>query len=368
MLGYVKEIDQKAMQRMGATVNYEYGDLVGWSGIENSYESTLRGEKGVSYYQVDAFGREAGKIERQENILPYPGNNISTTLDVSLQQLLEKELNGKRGVGIVSRPETGEILAYVSAPDYKPDLFTGLISNSDWQSVIADTNRPLLDRVANGTYPPGSIFKMLVAIALLEKNLITTQTEVFCTGSYEFYDRAFGCWNENGHGIVNLEQAIVQSCDVYFYQAIQKIKLDELAQVAKQFGIGLITHIDLPTEMKGLMPTRQFMNKLHGRWGWSKGALLNMAIGQGEILVTPLQMVRYINMLATKGKTRTLHIVKEKGDEIPEPIFSNQSWELMHKYMGKVVSAPKGTGRRSNPKIPGLKIYGKTGTADLKQN
>ena len=364
VLGYVKEIDQKAMQRMGATVNYEYGDLVGWSGIENSYESTLRGEKGVSYYQVDAFGREAGKIERQENILPYPGNNISTTLDVSLQQLLEKELNGKRGVGIVSRPETGEILAYVSAPDYKPDLFTGLISNSDWQSVIADTNRPLLDRVANGTYPPGSIFKMVVAIALLEKNLITTQTEVFCTGSYEFYDRTFGCWNENGHGKVNLEQAIVQSCDVYFYQAIQKIKLDELAQVAKQFGIGVITHIDLPTEMKGRMPTRQFMNKLHGRWGWSKGALLNMAIGQGEILVTPLQMVRYINMLATKGKTRTLHIVKEKGDEIPEPIVSNRSWELMHKYMGKVVSAPKGTGRRSNPKIPGLKIYGKTGTAE----
>jgi len=364
VLGYLKEIDRQSIEKLGEDNQYEYGDLIGWSGIEKNYESSLRGKKGVTYYQVDAFGREAGEIFGQENILPYPGKNITTTLDVSLQQLLETELRGRRGVGIVSRPETGGILAYVSAPNYNPDLFTGLISNSDWQSVIADTNRPLLDRAANGIYPPGSIFKMVVAIALLEKKLINPQDEIFCPGSYDFYDRTFGCWNQNGHGKINIEQAIVQSCDVYFYEVIQKIKLDELAEAAKQFGFGLETYIDLPSEMKGIMPTQQFMNRLYGRWGWSQGALLNMAIGQGEILVTPLQMARYINMLATKGKTRTLHIVQNKNHNIPEPNISNRSWNLIQKYMSKVVTAPQGTGRLSNPKIPGLKIWGKTGTAE----
>jgi len=137
-----------------------------------------------------------------------------------------------------------------------------------------------------------------------------------------------------------------------------------LAEVAKQFGFGLETYIDLPSELKGIMPTRQFMNRLYGRWGWAQGALLNMAIGQGEILVTPLQMARYINMLATKGKTRTLHIVQNKNHNIPEPDISIGSWNLIQDYMSKVVTAPKGTGRRSNPKIPGLKIWGKTGTAE----
>ncbi len=179
MLGYLKEIDRQSIEKLGEDNQYEYGDLIGWSGIEKNYESSLRGKKGVTYYQVDAFGREAGKIFGQESILPYPGKNTTTTLDVSLQQLLETELRGRRGVGIVSRPETGGILAYVSAPNYNPDLFTGLISNSDWQSVIADTNRPLLDRVANGLYPPGSIFKMVVAIALLEKKISILRMKYF---------------------------------------------------------------------------------------------------------------------------------------------------------------------------------------------
>ena len=364
VLGYLKEIDKQQIEKLGKDNQLEYGELVGWSGIEKNYESSLRGKKGVTYYQVDAFGREAGKVGEKENILPNPGKNITTTLDVSLQQLLETELRGRRGVGIVSRPETGGILAYVSAPNYNPEFFTGLISNTDWQSVVADTNRPLLDRAANGLYPPGSIFKMVVAIALLEKKLINPQIEILCEGSYEFYDRTFGCWNENGHGKINLEQAIVQSCDVYFYQMVQKIKLDELAETAKQFGIGLETYIDLPYELKGIMPTKQFMNRLYGRWGWAQGAMLNIGIGQGEILVTPLQMSRYINMLATKGKARTLHIVKNKNHNIPEPDISIESWNLMQDYMSKVVTAPKGTGLRSNPKILGLKIWGKTGTAE----
>ena len=364
VLGYLKEMDQNMIQAMVTEGNYEFGDLIGWAGLEREYESELRGAKGVTYYQVDAYGREAGKLADAENILPQPGKDIATTLDISLQELLEKEFNGKAGVAIVSRPKTGGIMAYVSAPDYTPDLFTGLISSADWQSVIADPKRPLLNRVANGTYPPGSIFKMVVAIALLEKKLISPQMEIFCSGSYDFYDRTFGCWKEYGHGKMNLEQAIVQSCDVYFYQVIQKIKLNDLAEVARQFGFGIETDIDLPAEMKGRMPDRAFMNRIHGRWGWSKGALLNISIGQGEILVTPLQMAAYTNVLATRGNTPPLHIVQPRSGWIDPPKVSPRSWRLIQNYMHKVVTDPKGTGRRSDPKITGVKISGKTGTAE----
>lgn len=364
VLGYLKEIDQGMIKGMGYQSNYQHGDLMGWSGLERQYEHRLRGEKGVAYYQVDAFGREAGYVDGHEKILPNPGNNIHTTLDVSLQALLESEFKKKKGTAIVSNPKTGGILAYVSAPDYKPDLFTGMISNKDWQTVIADPNRPLLNRVTNGTYPPGSIYKMVVGVELLEKRLVTMDWSVFCSGDYEFYDRTFRCWNEYGHGKINLEQAIVQSCDVYFYQAIQNVDIDDLAYRSKQLLYGIQTAIDLPTEMKGRVPNRQFMNKLYGRYGWSKGAMLNLSIGQGELLVTPLQMVAYVNLLATRGKTYPLHLVHKQETMIEAPSIRNETWRLIKDYMELTITQSKGTGRRSNPKIPGLIIGGKTGTAE----
>ena len=269
ILGYLKEIDNETLSNHEQLNSYQFGDLIGWSGIEKKYESILRGEKGVSYHQVDAFGREAGKINDQDNIFPIPGNNIKTTIDIPLQSLVESQLNNKKGVIIVSKPKTGEILSYVSAPDYEPDLFTGLVSNQDWRAVTSDSSRPLLNRATNGIYPPGSIFKMVVAFEILEKELLSPEWSVNCTGEYEFYDRIHRCWAEDGHGKINLEQAIVQSCDIYFYESIQKIKLDDLAKRAIQFGHGLQSNIDLPNEMLGTMPDRNYMNNLYGKWGWA---------------------------------------------------------------------------------------------------
>ncbi|NCG34529.1 MAG: hypothetical protein GWO78_00825, partial [Dehalococcoidales bacterium] len=270
VLGYLKELDQEFLSYNKNNSDYQFGDLIGWSGLESKYEYILRGKKGVSYYQVDAYGREAGKIKGQKNISASPGNDIITTLDLELQELLEKELNDIKGAGIVSNPKTGGLLAYVSSPDYPPDLFTGLIATKDWETVITDKDKPLLDRVSNGLYPPGSIYKMIVAVELLERKLVTESWEVFCPGYYEFYDRTFKCWNENGHGNVNLEKAIVESCDVYFYQAIQKVEIDNLSERSKMFHHGKKTNIDLPSEMKGRVPTYNYMNKKYGKWGWSK--------------------------------------------------------------------------------------------------
>jgi len=364
VLGYLKEID-KEMINNSQTNQYSFGDLAGWSGIEKKYENKLRGQKGVSYYQVDAYGREAGEVDGYDNILPQPGQNINTTLDIDLQLLVEEIYANKKGAAIVSIPNTGEILAYVSSPDYNPSLFTGMVSSKEWQEIVSDPDRPLLNRAANGLYPPASIFKMVVAIELLEKKLVNKSWSVFCTGKYEFYDRVHKCWDKNGHGTVNIESAIAQSCDVFFYESIQKVRLDELEKRSKEFLHGVPTNIDLPSEMKGRVPNRKYMNKLYGRYGWSTGAMLNIAIGQGEILVTPIQMMAYINLLANKGNVKNLHLVTPNLLSINNNVsISDDTWKIIHNSMRKVIYDTKGTGKLSNPKINNVNVYGKTGTAE----
>ena len=364
VLGYLKEVNQEMIDNY-KIAKYSYGDLVGWAGIEKQYESSLRGEKGVTYYQVDAFGREAGTVDTYDDLISEPGNNINTTIDLEMQFLIEELYKDKKGAAIISKPKTGEVLAYLSSPDYDPDLFTGLVSSKDWQNVVSDPDRPLLNRVSNGLYPPGSIYKMVVAIELLEKKLVDKEWTAHCKGEYEFYDRVHKCWDENGHGVVNVEAAIAQSCDVYFYEAIQKVRLDNLEKRSMDFYHGVPTDIDLPSEMKGKVPNRKYMNKLYGRYGWSTGAMLNISIGQGEVLVTPIQMAAYTNILATRGIPKNLHLVNPKINENVKPLsVSSKTWDIIHYSMKEVVNGKKGTGKLSNPNISGVLVSGKTGTAE----
>ena len=364
VLGYLKEVNQEMIDNY-KIAKYSYGDLVGWAGIEKQYESSLRGEKGVTYYQVDAFGREAGTVDTYDDLISEPGNNINTTIDLEMQFLIEELYKDKKGAAIISKPKTGEVLAYLSSPDYDPDLFTGLVSSKDWQNVVSDPDRPLLNRVSNGLYPPGSIYKMVVAIELLEKKLVDKEWTAHCKGEYEFYDRVHKCWDENGHGVVNVEAAIAQSCDVYFYEAIQKVRLDNLEKRSMDFYHGVPTDIDLPSEMKGKVPNRKYMNKLYGRYGWSTGAMLNISIGQGEVLVTPIQMAAYTNILATRGIPKNLHLVNPKINENVKPLsVSSKTWDIIHDSMKEVVNGKKGTGKLSNPNISGVLVSGKTGTAE----
>jgi len=366
-LGYLKEIDKKTLQSFGENSQMKYGDLVGGSGLEKEYEELLQGEKGIEFFEVDAYGREARKISADNARHPHPGQNLHTTLDIDLQRLLENEFKGKKGAGIVSNPKTGGILAFLSSPDYSPDLFTGLIEEQEWASIIGDSGRPLLNRASNGTYPPGSIFKMIVMAALMDQDLVANNWETNCTGSYEYGDRTFNCWEEFGHGAVNLEKALIQSCDVYFYRVIQRLNINKLAEYSRLFGLGRATEIDLPSEMLGRVPDRSYLNRLYGRRGWARGNLLNLSIGQGELLVTPIQMAVYINYLATRGNTPKLHFI----DLLPESFekysvvnLKNNIWSVLEKAMEKVITDEKGTGRAADPHIPGLKIAGKTSTAE----
>jgi len=364
VLGYVKEIDRSFLENINSDLQYDVGDLIGWQGIEKQYEHLLKGVKGVSYYQVDAFGREVGSVKGIDNIKPFPGEDLYTTIDLGLQKNIEISMSKYKGVALITDPLTGEILSFVSSPDFSPEIFTGNTTLREWRNLVNDVRKPLLNRITNGLYPPGSTFKMITAIALLEGLMIEEDEKIECSGIYQFGDRLFKCWKISGHGKVNLDQAIAQSCNIFFYQAVQRISMNRFINLCRNFGFGFKTGIDLPTELTGLLPTRDYMNKRYTSRGWSRGHLLNMALGQGDLLVTPIQLSVYINKIATSGETFIPHFnLKKTPEPVSEIILKNQTWTYIQKYLFNTANSVNGTGIAANPNINGLKVYGKTGTA-----
>jgi len=365
ILGYVKEVDKTVRATIKDKSQYELGDMIGWNGLEKKYESYLKGRRGVYFYEVDALGREVGYVEDLPSKKPEPGKNIITTLDINIQKRLENLMERSRGVILVGVPETGEILGAVSAPDFKPDLFTGLMLEQDWQNVLKDPDKPLINRFNQGLYPPGSIVKMITAATLLNNQEFDPEFEQICEGYYQYGDRIFGCWSDLGHGGMNLTSAMLNSCDVYFYKTTQYFDLDILSNSFRKFGFGQPSQIDISGESSGLVPTTSFMNKRYGRYGWSKGALLNISIGQGELLVTPIQVFNYVNLLATRGIAQTPHFVRV--DQLPEnihPKLESNIWDRIVSDMRAVIVDEKGTGKSAQPNVPGFKVFGKTGTAE----
>ena len=365
LFGYVKEIDRAIRNNLSNKKLYELGDLVGWSGLEKQYENYLMGKRGTYFFEVDASGREVGSASELVDTRPDPGYNIQTTIDLGLQIYIEKLLDNRKGVVLVGMPQTGQILAAASAPDYTPDLFTGMMTEAKWKSVKNNPNTPLINRYIQGTYIPGSIVKMISQIAILRYGNLDSDITHSCLGFYQFGDRIYGCWVTDGHGEVNITQAMAMSCDVFFYKAIQQIDIDKLYNVFKQFGFGSKTNIDIPNESRGLVPNRDYLMKRYGKYGWSKGTLLNLAIGQGEILVTPIQVLNYINLIATRGNSPSCHFVMV--DNLPtnsKPKLEEEHWEQVYEGLSSAIISKKGTGRKSDPVIDGLKVYGKTGTAE----
>tara|TARA_B100000287_G_scaffold85955_1_gene78563 strand:+ start:1138 stop:2892 length:1755 start_codon:yes stop_codon:yes gene_type:complete len=365
ILGYVKEVDRGIRNSLNKKNDYELGDVIGWSGLERKYESYLKGKHGVQFFEVDAFGREVGFVDDFPPRDPEPGNDIITTIDMNIQNSLEKAMINKRGVIIVGLPKTGEILGAVSMPDYKPDLFTGRITEQDWREILNHPDKPLVNRFNQGLYPPGSIVKMITEVALLENINFDPLTKIKCDGTFQFGDRIFGCWYTNGHGEMDLSSAIAFSCDIFFYKTIKYYDFDILSDFYKKFGFGRLTGVDIQGESRGVVPTIDYMNKRYGRFGWSKGSLLNYSIGQGELLVTPIQVFNYTNLLATKGKTYKPHFVKDYSPVPSDTIdIPNETWDKIILDMAKVISDEKGTGKAADPKKLNAKVFGKTGTAE----
>ena len=371
-IGYLREVSPKDIEK-SKDFKYHQGDLIGWKGIERQYENILRGKRGVKYIQVNAWGQAVGAYPGKEGIPAKSGNDLYLTIELGLQQLTENLMQDHPGVIIIMNPENGEIYSMVSFPDYSPNLFSGIISPKDWASLRDNLDRPLYNRITNGLYPPGSTFKMIATIAALENNIVDPSHKFFCSGKYRLGRREFKCWNKYGHGNVDMETAIVQSCNVYFYNLIRKMNIDLWAKYVKMFGFGEKTGIDLPNENPGVFPNSKYLDKKYGKNKWTEGFKLNQVIGQGDVIATPIQLAKYISAISTKGDLvkphlglkykkldksgyQSLDFKKERIGEISE-----STWEFIQNALSKVIYAPRGTG--SKARVKGMEVFGKTGTA-----
>ncbi len=371
LLGYTNEINQSSMEKF-ARYGYKSGDIIGIKGIERSYENILKGRKGERFIRVNALGKDFGE-DFSKTIEPLRGNDLYLTIDWKLQTYVESLFRDISGCAITLNYKTGEILAFVSKPDYDTDIFSGVLREEDWESISTDTLKPLFNRLVQAQYPPGSVFKIISAIAGLEEGLITPDMTFHCSGYYRLGHRAFKCWKGDGHGDVNVVQALEGSCNIFFYNLIQKIGLETWLKYAEMFGFGQLSGIDIPEESPGLLPDRNYMNARYGKSGWGTGNLLNLSIGQGEILVTPVQLATYISAIAGAGSYIRPHLVQAYWDQEKSklvhldvvqknlPDISESTWAIIHQGMHDVVQGKNGTAKAAN--IPGMNIHGKTGTA-----
>jgi penicillin-binding protein 2 len=369
IFGYTKEIGRESLDKNREV--YSIGDKVGFNGLEKSYEKLLKGEQGKEYFVVNSRQRIVGKYNEGKNDIPaIKGSDLVTTIDYETQKVAEELFKNFKGSVVAIEPTTGEILAYVSAPQYNLSDFADVTSTELWDSLRLDKDKPLFNRAAISMYPPGSTFKMLMAIAALDEGIVNPSYTVNCKGGMQYGNRFFKC--THFHGRINMQQAIEQSCNTYFYQLVLKIGIDNLHKYSSQFGLGKKTGVDLSPESKGLIPSREYYDRVYGKGKWTNGYLLSLGIGQGEIITTPIQLAQYTSLLANWGTTKTPHFAKGyidshsnefipfKYDSIKANV-SKRSLKLVRDGMFDVVNSDKGTAKWI--RIDSIKIAGKTGTA-----
>jgi penicillin-binding protein 2 len=369
LLGYAGEINDIELDSLAAS-GYRPGDLIGRSGVERTYEEILRGQDGAEFVVVNAGGQRVSTLREGPPRLPVPGHDVVLTVDYKVQQALETAMaNVARGAAVAIDPRDGGILGLVSRPAFDPNEFSVGISRDRWHELTSGGENPLLDRAIQGVYPPGSTFKVVTMLAALRAGVAEPETRLNpCPGHYYFGNRTFMCWKHEGHGSLDFVGALQHSCDVYFYQIGPKLGLDRLEETAHDLGLGNRTGIDLPQEKRGLVPTKSWYDKRWGAKGWRPGLMLNLAIGQGELLVTPLQLAMMLSEVAMNGLAIQPHVVKEvrgvgvssrEREPRPRLRLDDRIWDAVHAGLSAAVEAGTGTAAR----VPGIHVAGKTGTA-----
>ena len=369
VIGHLGEISEGQLNS-GNYPDNSPGDLIGKSGVEGVWQSYLKGLIGGMQVEVDAAGRTLRVISSKA---PVPGLNISLTIDKDLQLLAEEKLKGKTGAIVALDPNNGEVLAMASTPAVDPNMFIGGIEIAEWNRLISDKNTPLQNRAISGQYPPGSVFKIVVALAGLEEGIIIPDEEIICDGNYALGNHTYHCWQEKGHGKVDFHRALKESCDIYFYKIGKRLGVDRIAYYAKLCGLGKKTGFELDSEAGGLIPTSEWKLK---RWGvpWQPGETVSASIGQSFVLVTPLQMARLISVIYNGGKVYQPKIVRWIGNDetetykftptlITEIGVRKENLDLIKKALLAVVNEANGTG--SSARVKGVDVAGKTGTAQV---
>ncbi len=369
IIGYTGEISKEEMEKGDG--KYAYGDIAGKHGLERFFDEYIRGNRGAELVEVNVYGREIKNLGR---IDPVSGYNMTLTIDADLQRAAWQAIEGKAGSVVVMDPRDGAILAMVSSPSFDPNLFNEGISIELWKQLQSNPFAPLSNKAISGQYPPGSTYKLIVAAAALEEGMISPETKIFCNGSYTLGNRTYRCWKRGGHGHVNLHQALVGSCDVYFYTVGKMLGVDKIAEYARRFGLGDFAGIDLPNEKKGLVPTKEWKLKKK-KEAWLMGETISISIGQGFNLVTTLQLANAYSAFANGGILWRPFIVKKiesSGGKIYKEIFplkkgelklSKKTIEILNDALRAVVNEPGGTGQ--NAKLPGIEVCGKTGTSQV---
>lgn len=370
LLGYLGEVNSTELKDKNYP-DLRSGDLIGKCGVEKAYDAVLRGKRGRRQVEVDASGQVMRVIRQVDAV---PGKNVFLTIDHRLQQLAETLLMDAAGAAVALDPRNGHVLVLASSPSFNPNAFVSGISHKDWQALVSNPQRPMENKAIQAEYPPASTYKIITAIAGLEEGAIDENTTFFCPGHYRFGNRSYRCWKKGGHGHMNVETALTESCDVFFYQVGQRLGVDRLAKWAMRFGFGAPTGIDLEHEAEGLIPTAAWKKEKTGI-PWQKGETLSIAIGQGFDLVTPLQQAVMIAAVANGGirfkpmliqsirsadGKEAVHLEKKDVDHIP---LHRRTLEIIQKSLWNVVNTRKGTAWQS--RVEGLHISGKTGTAQV---
>src|SRR5450432_1017953 len=367
LIGYVGEVSEDMLNQPQFEL-YSAGDVVGISGVERQYNTLLMGQNGSRQALVDSHGREVGRLGETDAV---PGKQLKLTIDIDLQIAAEEAVEGKNGAIVAMDPRTGEILAMVSRPTFDPNDFAVRISNSEWKQLVTDKAKPLLNKAIQAQLAPGSTFKILMSVAGWQEG-IAQNLHVNCAGSAEFYGRRFGCWVKGGHGPVDLEKAIYQSCDVFFYTLAEKLGIDRIAKYATDFGLGQKTGIDLPNEVSGVMPSEEWKIK-NFKQKWFAGETISVGIGQGAVAITPVQLMRAISAISMGGRMVVPHVVNptqlppsymevQHLEEVKSIPVDPQGWNVITDAMSRVL-LPEGTAPSAH--IEGIDIAGKTGSAQI---
>jgi penicillin-binding protein 2 len=370
LIGYVGEVSEQMLDDPRYAF-YSPGDVVGRSGVEQTYDSLLRGKDGSRDVIVNSHGKELGHLGQE---LATPGKDLKLTIDLDLQIAAEKALDGKNGAIVAMDPHTGEILAMVSRPTYDPNQFSVRLTKNYWNEIINNPDHPLLNKSLQAQLAPGSTFKIIMSVAGLQENVAQTM-HVSCNGGAEFYGHFYAC--DKHHGAVDINNAIPYSCDTFYYTLANRLGIDTIAKYATSVGLGQKTGIDLPDEVAGTMPSTAWKLKTqHDKW--FAGETISVGIGQGAVTATPMQLARALSGIASGGVLRRPHVVF--ADEVPPEMqqaiqesfpgsgnatipLTTENWQLITDAMANVTSSPIGTAYAAH--LEGVDFAGKTGTAQV---
>lgn len=368
VLGYVGEISESQLKDPEFS-DLQPGRIIGQYGVERIFDEYLLGETGEEVIEVDALGYPKRSLSVRR---PLAGDDLYLTLDIRLQQLAEDLLGEEAGAIVALDPWNGDVLALASKPGFNPNDLSGGISSKDWQRFLQDTRHPLTNRAIQGQYPPGSVFKIVMAAALLDTQTFNAEDSIPCHGTFPFGKRVFRDWKAGGHGLVDLTKAIAESCDVYFYKAGNQMGIEPIATYARQFGLGEKTGIALPSERSGLVPSSEWKRKVKGE-PWYPGETISISIGQGFLTVTPIQMAKVASIVATNGRVvqprlfkasrlRLTGNLKEKPP-LPTRQLAIPPSTFAHIKEGLKAVVTNGTAQRAKSEL--VSIAGKTGTAQV---